>query len=136
FAAVLSYYIHQNQIMWNRTQLGIAIQGAVLGGAYSLKDDLIASCGILFVGIVLWVILWRIIERDREIRDINKKLLDQLASALAAEEDNPDITFVLGKPPENFPLATAHEMLKFVFIFLLWVDIFLGIYIVIKAQIS
>jgi hypothetical protein len=70
------YYLHQDQLSWSRIQTIVAIEGAVLAGALA-KGGLLA-CGLLAFGaLVIWL-LWKLINRDWQVRDQDLDLLDQV----------------------------------------------------------
>ena len=74
FRAVLSYYCHQNQLMWSRVQIFIAVQGAVISGSYYIAPkSTVAASILLIIGFVLGLFLLFMFLRDGQIRDYNKK---------------------------------------------------------------
>lgn len=64
-----TFSIHQDNLVWSRTQTLIAIQGGVLAGAYAVQCSLLLAVPLLLLGIALTVILWIIVERDQDHRD-------------------------------------------------------------------
>ena len=84
FRALISYYIHQDQLMWNRTQILIAIQGGSLAGSYSLigKNNWVAFL-ILLSAVLFTLLLLAVIKRDIDARDVNLQLIDKIAEELS-----------------------------------------------------
>jgi len=92
FSAVLSYYAHQNQLLWSRLQTAAAIQAASIGGAYALRIELCyASVVVLVLGAFLTVLLWLVMRRDRQLRDMNEELLKELAARLSSCRHGTDL---------------------------------------------
>lgn len=63
-------YLHQDQLMWGRTQLLIAIQVAVLGGAVTLMARQPGyAMGVLFLGCILTLATLSLVDIDEKVRD-------------------------------------------------------------------
>jgi hypothetical protein len=84
FRALISYYIHQDQLMWSRTQILIATQGGFLAGSYSLigKNDWVAFLMPLSAALFT-LLLSAVIKLDMSDRDVNLKLMDKIAEELS-----------------------------------------------------
>lgn len=64
-----SYFLHQDNLYWNRLQTLGVIQIAVLSGAYALKNDKIFAGLILILGVVLSLLTFFLLKRDELIRN-------------------------------------------------------------------
>jgi hypothetical protein len=73
YTFLTNYYLHQDQLSWRRTQLLVAVEGATLAAAFA--NPQLAELTLL-LGIVLVLVIWRLVERDWEVRDQNLHLLD------------------------------------------------------------
>jgi hypothetical protein len=72
---MLSFFLHQDNLMWNRLQTIGVIQIAILSSAYGLRSVKWLSLSILLLGIVLTLIVFFLLKRDELIREkIDKKL--------------------------------------------------------------
>ena len=85
FASTLSFYAHRDNLMWSRTQIIIAVQAAVIGGAYVLGHrELVLAVCLLLLGVALTIIAMFLMARDEELREANTPLLKALGSKLSA----------------------------------------------------
>ncbi len=64
-----AFSIHQDNLVWSRSQTLIAIQGGTLAGAYGLRATPELSLPLLGLGLALTVLLWIVVERDQNHRD-------------------------------------------------------------------
>jgi hypothetical protein len=73
-------YLHQDQLMWGRTQLLIAAQVAVLGGAFALRENQLGyAIGVLVLGCLLTLATLRLVYLDETVRNcIGDKLPREL----------------------------------------------------------
>jgi len=137
FAAVLSYYVKQNQLMWSRVTIILALQGAGLGGAYALRDDSFISNGLVFLVMAATVVIALIVERDRSGRNTNRRLLGFLSERLtvpegAAYTSKTDGHYVLTTPERRFrtgvkpchPILQGRVLYPVLFVIALGADIF------------
>jgi hypothetical protein len=66
---IVSYAIHQDNLMWSRLQtLGI-VQVAALSGAYALRADTGLALSVLALGVVFTMLLLFLLKRDQLMRD-------------------------------------------------------------------
>lgn len=68
YAFLTSYYLHQDRISVDRIRTLIAVEGATLAGAFALRIWPI-SIFVLIVGTMMIECIWRMCERDWDIRD-------------------------------------------------------------------
>lgn len=74
YAWLTSYYLHQDQLSWSRTQTTVAVEAGVLAAVWSIDGR--ASTLPLLVGTLIVFLLWGLIQRDWEIRDQDIANLD------------------------------------------------------------
>lgn len=67
FRFMATYYIYQDQIGWSRTQTMVVVEVAVLAGAFARQGPL--SPIVLVVGACVVCYLFRLIQRDWQVRD-------------------------------------------------------------------
>jgi hypothetical protein len=73
--AWLSYFLHQDNLMWNRLQTIGVIQIAVWSSAYAVRSNVWFSICILGFGLALTLIICLLMQRDDDYRrDIEKRL--------------------------------------------------------------
>jgi len=86
YRALMAHYLHYEGQMWSRTQILLATQGAVFVAV--LRQPLVPITPYLAgAGALLAIALWRLIERDRQNRDVNLHLMDRLVRASIGEPD-------------------------------------------------
>lgn len=68
YTFLTTYYLHQDRISVDRIQTLIAVEGATLAGTFALRHWPI-SIGVLFIGTIVVECIWRMCERDWDIRD-------------------------------------------------------------------
>lgn len=69
-----TYYLHQDRISVERIQTFIAIEAGVLGGAFALRG-LMAVITLALGSFLVWMV-WRMVQRDWQIRDQSLHALD------------------------------------------------------------
>jgi hypothetical protein len=79
FQAIMAEWIYQDGLMWNRTQLLIAIQGAAIALSYSLRFYP-AGPAAIFIGMILTLLLNRLVRLDKYDRDKAKDALRRLVT--------------------------------------------------------
>jgi hypothetical protein len=104
FQALFAHYCHQNGLMWSRVQTFVAIQGAVLTGAYSMRERRFPSIMLLTLGAGLAVVLTCMFKRDEEIREGNIDLIKGIGKKLAQE--------ATGSPGALFEIAPKRRFLR------------------------
>ena len=83
FRALLGYYQHQDNLLWNRLQTIGVIQIAGLGAAYGLKSNRLVSMLLILFGLMLSILIFLLMKRDEMIRDSNLALVDKIVNQLA-----------------------------------------------------
>ena len=81
YKALMSHYIHYDRQFWSRTQILLAIQGAVLVGGYNLRDSWVGAA-IMIGGFILTLVVWGLIDRDVNSSRKNQDIMDELAIRL------------------------------------------------------
>ena len=72
---LVTYYLYQDQLSWSRTQIVVAVEGAIAAGAFSSKCSVLSVLA-LTLGTIVIGLIWRLIERDWQARDQNLPILD------------------------------------------------------------
>ena len=72
----LSYFLHQDKMMWSRLQMLIAVQAMANGGAFSLRQSFRGSLIVMFAGVVLSLCMLWLFVRDREYRAHHGKCIE------------------------------------------------------------
>lgn len=73
-------YLYQDQLSWGRTQLLVAIEAGTLAAAFALRP--ILAIAALLLGALLMAAIWRLVERDWEVRDHHRDLLGKVHKPL------------------------------------------------------
>ena len=81
YQALVTLYIHQNQLFWGNTRTLIAIQGAVIASGYVLRHSWLGPV-IMFLGAILTALLLLIVIKHENDRDANLEVLDKLSGRL------------------------------------------------------
>jgi len=100
--AMMAHWIHQDRLLWSRIQTLMALQGAVLAGAFVLRASWLGPA-LLLLGAALTTLVLAFTWNDLDDRDQNARVLDSLMAALA-----PPSGRVLPSPPSTLRL-TAHR---------------------------
>lgn len=110
YAPLMSYYLHQDHLMWSRIQTVIAVQAGSLGGAYTIRQDSPYIAVLLMVlGVILTVLLYFLLKRDEQIRDVIEKFMGS--------------PFPLIPEPSWPALLRGRSIIRIVFTLLLFVDV-------------
>lgn len=88
YRALMSSYLHYDRQMWSRTKIMLAVQGAAfVGGAQfhnvKLGPLIMVGASLILGGIQV------LVYRDRQSRDQNMRVMDQLASRLGRRPEEP-----------------------------------------------
>ena len=81
YRALMAQYIHYDRQFWSRTQILLAVQGAVLIGGYNLRSFWLGPT-VMFLGFLITLIVWGLIFRDIKNSRINEHIMDQLANKI------------------------------------------------------
>ncbi len=87
YSALISMKIHQDNLLWSRVQILIAIQGAVITGSYFLRTTWISYL-LLLNGIFLTILLIFLVSKDQNDRDSNNDLVNELGIKLIPKDIN------------------------------------------------
>jgi hypothetical protein len=85
FAALFSHAIHQDQLLWGRVKLLVAVQGAVLLGSYHVRHHWLALA-LLSAGAVLTLLLRSLVEKDILDEQVNRDAHDALSDRLLPKD--------------------------------------------------
>lgn len=78
YSALMSHYLHQDNLLWSRVQILIAVQGAILVAGFSLRGHWLSSA-IMLLGALLTSLVMILVFLDQTVRDSNLAILDKLA---------------------------------------------------------
>lgn len=81
YSALMAHYLHQDHLLWSRTQLLIAVQAAVLATGFSQRGHWLAPAIMLFGALLTFLIMLLVI-KDRADRNVNLPIMDKLSDAL------------------------------------------------------
>ncbi len=81
YEALMAHVLHQDRLVWDVSQVLIAVQGGVLLAGYSLRPHWL-SVAILLLGAFLTLLLLALVRKHELDRDINRRVMDRLAESL------------------------------------------------------
>lgn len=107
YRGLVSQWIHQDRLMWSRTQLVMALQVACLGGGYAVshKDRLLAT-GVVVLSGVFSLAALHLVRIDRKDRDLAEAVLPWVGKHLLSKSGGASDTDVL----TNLHLKNAFMM--------------------------
>ena len=111
--------------MWSDMRALAVVQAGVLGAAYSMRESHRLMGGLLIgLGVVLTLALYLIRQRNREFRDANRRLVDEVAQMLSKAYCDGDIEpFALSVKPKWFRALTGRRVGLLVALMLVAVDV-------------
>ena len=74
----MAFFLHQDNLMWNRLQTMGVIQIGTLSAAYGLKSNRVFSACILALGVILTLCVFFLLKRDEVVRMRLEEQLDSL----------------------------------------------------------
>jgi len=92
-------YFHQDKLSWSRTQILFAIEAAVLAVAFVQRVSVAVSVAALLVGSALAFLIWRLIQRDWQVRNQYDLYLKRFHARLITDPRMRDRTMVV--PPKS-----------------------------------
>jgi len=98
-----AYYLHQDTLSWSRTQNLFAVEAGVLVAAFTRHGWLALLALLLGSGLVF--LIWRLIQRDWQIRDQYNPYFDEFHKAWGV---------TLGVPPKN-RWYRGHHIVKIIY---------------------
>jgi hypothetical protein len=132
YSALMAYYIHQDRLLWSRTQLLIAVQAAVLATGFSQRGHWLALAIMLF-GALLTFLITVLVIKDQADRDVNLPIIDRLADELLPDgikdklhQEGNDTRVRLTSTP-RYRFVRGRYIIKGVLIMFIFVDILLGV---------
>ena len=81
YPALMVHYLHQDRLIWSRTQLFIAVQAAFLAAGFSQRGHWLGPAIMSFSVLLTFMILDLVI-KDQADRDVNLLIMDKLADEL------------------------------------------------------
>lgn len=125
FRGLMSLWIHEDRLIWSHTRTLIALQAGVLGGAYSIHGpSKVLAILLLVLGVILSVILFLIIQNNKQFRDRNAPLTVKIGKSLSQPYCDADtLEFGLSAKLKWFRRLTGLRLLMCVVILLVVVDI-------------
>ena len=78
----MAFFLHQDNLMWNRLQTMGVIQIGTLSAAYGLKSNQVFSICILALGVLLTLCVFFLLKRDEVVRMRLEEQLDGLDYAV------------------------------------------------------
>ncbi len=84
---LLSYFLHQDRMMWSRLQTLLAIEGVTLACALKMQESKTSMIILMIFGAVLSVLVIMLFYRDRQYRRFYS---DRLAALVSTEVYLPD----------------------------------------------
>jgi hypothetical protein len=90
YEALMAFFMHQDRLVWDITQLLIAAQGGVLASSFILRRHWSGPIILLF-GAFLTLVLLALQERCASDRDVNLALMDKLADRLLPDSIKEDL---------------------------------------------
>jgi hypothetical protein len=117
YRCLYTSYLHQDRLAWSRTQALVAIEAGLVAAAFSQKGLFAAL--ILVTGTLLLYLIWRLIRRDFDNRDMHRDVLDRVHKPLGIS---------MGKQPPCPAWAYGRRIIGIVFVALAIVNILLAMY--------
>jgi hypothetical protein len=133
YSALMAHYLHQDRLLWSRTQLLIAVQAAILAAGFSQRSHWLAPAIMLFGALLTFLILILVI-KDQADRDANLPIMDKLADDLLPdrikdklhqEGKDPPIRLTTTLPPW-VAFIRGRYVIKGVLIIFIFIDILLA----------
>jgi hypothetical protein len=94
---ICSYYLHQDASSWKRTELLFAVEAGVLAAAFSQRASIAVTA--LIGGSILVFLIWRLIQRDDQVRDQFNRYFKKFHEKLVADPAMPDR--IMTVPPKT-----------------------------------
>ena len=85
---VCALYLQRDTLSWSRAQLIFAVEAGVLAGAFSNKDSAIYFVPALIAGSVVIFLIWRLVQRDWQVRDQYNLYFDKFHKEFLNEQIN------------------------------------------------
>ncbi len=85
YRSLMTYYIHQDALLWSRVQWLIALQAGVLTAGFSQRHNWIGPT-IMVLGAILTILILFLLLKDQDDRDGNLLVMDKLANALLPDQ--------------------------------------------------
>lgn len=117
YRCLYTSYLHHDRLAWSRTQALVAIEAGLVAAAFSQKG--LFAVFILLAGTLLLYLIWRLIHRDFENRDMHRDALDRVHKPLGIS---------MGKQPPCPAWAYGRKIIRIVFIVLATANILFAIY--------
>ena len=121
YLALMEQVLHQDRLLWSRTQILIAVQGAVIGSAYYVRSSYWLSPTIMIFGAVITALTFFLLVKDEQDRDVNRDVMDELAKKLLPQiivktllekGKNEPFIRITGAAPPWCPFAKGRYIIK------------------------
>jgi hypothetical protein len=126
FEGLMAFWVHQNQLLWDRTNTLIAVQAGLLAGSYALRQQPRLAGSIFVAGAFFSLMLYLIILRHIVHRDCNNPLMKQIFTALVSQTLLANSTFTLSVPVSWRAPVKASGILIGSAVFFLFFDLYLA----------
>ena len=123
YRALVSHYIHYDRLFWSRTQILLAVQGAVLIGGYNLRSFWLGPT-VMFLGFLITLIIWGLIFRDIKNSRANERRMDQLTRKIF-DYFGPERPISLRSDPPT-KLISGRNLIHYVVIGIMVINLGLG----------
>ncbi len=87
---IYTYYFHQDALSWKRTELLLAVEAGVLAAAFAQRSSVAVAVVALVGGSVVVFLIWRLIQRDDQVRDQYNRYFKKFHEKLIADPTMPD----------------------------------------------
>ena len=136
----MAHVLHQDRLVWDVSQLLIAVQGGVLLSGYALRPHWL-SAAILLMGALLTLLLFGLVRKHELDRDVNQRVMDGLAQSLLSErlrrdlrpEDSPDPVVRMSAPASHSHMR-GRFILRSVIFLLVAIDVAFALFILFAPE--
>jgi hypothetical protein len=93
YSALMARYLHQDRLLWSRTQLLIVVQAGILAAGFSQRGHWFAFA-LMFFGALLTLLILSIVLKDERDRDVNNHIMYELADERIRLTADPPFGFI------------------------------------------
>jgi hypothetical protein len=126
FDGMMAYWIHQDQLLWERANTLIAVQAGLFTGAYALSNRPRVMASLLLAGAVLSLALFLVMLRHVAHRDANDVVMHRIFGILADGSPVAGEALMLGAPWTCRAPVKASYILRGAAIFFILFDVYLA----------
>jgi hypothetical protein len=110
---ICAYYLHQDALSWKRTELLFAVEAGVLAAAFSQRTSPAVAITALLGGSILVFLIWRLIQRDDQVRDQFNRYFKGFHQKFVADPAMPDRVMAV-------PAKTSWHRGGYIVRFIIW----------------